>query len=388
MKTKFTFLGLLIVIAIISCKKNNPSDSMDESYSATPLLPEVQDNYTQSSNDAMATLGRVLFYDRSLSLNNSVSCGSCHQQSKAFCDNLQFSVGLEDQHTSRNTPSIFAKTGRMFWDGRASSMQDLVLRPIKNHVEMKFENLEALAAKVAKISYYPELFNKAFGNTFIDSSRIKLAISEFLRNFNFSDNKFNRTEKSMERLSASENLGKTVFFSKGKCSTCHHIESQNTFMDSTKTGYGFTNMEFNIGLDQVYSDNGTGAITRNSSQDGKFMVPVLLNVEYTAPYMHDGRFKTLEEVVEHYNSGIQNHPNLDAELRDLSKFENMSENELMAALDLNKNGVLESSEIATIPPARLNLTDAEKKGLVAFLKTMSDPNIFTDARFRNPFAKK
>jgi cytochrome c peroxidase len=267
-------------------------------------------------------------------------------------------------------------------------MQDLVLRPIKNHVEMKFENLEALANKVSKISYYAPLFGKAFGNTYIDSTRIKLAITEFLRNFNFADNKFIRAEKSMERLSASENLGKTVFFNKGKCSNCHHIEPQNTFMDSTKTGYGFTNLEFNIGLDQVYSDNGTGAISRNSGQDGKFMVPVLLNVEYTAPYMHDGRFKTLEEVVEHYNSGIKNHPNLDVELRDIDKFEEMSENELMATLDLNKNGVIEPSEIATIPPVRLNLTAAEKRGLVDFLKTLSDPNIFTDARFRNPFAKK
>lgn len=360
MKTKLTLLSLLILIAAISCKKNDVKEDADN-YSPTPVLPAVTDNYAASSNDRLATLGRVLFYDRNLSLNNSVSCGSCHQQSKAFCDNLQFSTGLQDGHTERNTPSIFAKTGRMFWDGRVSSVEDLVLRPIKNHVEMKFENLEALAAKISGLSYYPQLFNNAFGNTFVDSSRIKMALAEFLKNFNFSNNKFSRTEKNMAELTATESLGKTIFFGKGNCSGCHHIEGNNNgpIFDSTHTGYGFTDLNFNIGLDEEYADNGMGVISKISGDDGKFMVPVLLNVEYTAPYMHDGRFKTLEEVVEHYNSGIKDHRNLDFRLRDESTF----------------------------GPKHLHLSDAEKKGLVSFLKTLSDPTIFSEAKFKNPFTK-
>ena len=146
-------------------------------------------------------------------------------------------------------------------------------------------------------------------------------------------------------------------------------------------------MEFNIGLDQVYQDNGVGEITKNTEDDGKFMVPVLLNVEYTAPYMHDGRFKTLEEVVEHYNSNIKNHPNLDVNLRDIDHIQNMSENDILALLDANHNGEIDFSEIRNIPPRKLNLNSAEKKGLVDFLKTLSDASIFTNKKFSTPFVK-
>jgi len=115
-------------------------------------------------------------------------------------------------------------------------------------------------------------------------------------------------------LNASENLGKGIFFGKGKCSNCHHLSGLNN-------GYGFTDNAFNIGLDVTYSDKGVGGISKSSQDDGKFMIPTLLNVEYTAPYMHDGRFRTLEEVVEHYNSGVKNHLNLDATLRETTSLE-------------------------------------------------------------------
>jgi cytochrome c peroxidase len=286
----------------------------------------------------------VLFYDKSLSLNNSVSCASCHQQEKAFCDNLQFSTGLENVKTLRNTPSIFAKNSRMFWDGRVSSLSDLALKPIKNHVEMKFENLQALATKISKISYYPELFRKAFpSNSEIDSSMIQRALTEFLISFNFSDNKFSRSQRGLDKLSASEKLGKILFFGKARCSNCHHIEGNNNpFPGGNVGGYGSTDASHNIGLDNVYADNGLGAISKNPQQDGLFMVPALLNVEYTAPYMHDGRFKTLEEVVEHYNSGVKKTATIDP-IMTMPSFEN-----------------------------GLQLTTQQKSDLVAFLKTLTD----------------
>ncbi|MBL7933690.1 MAG: hypothetical protein JNL60_17435 [Bacteroidia bacterium] len=398
MKTKVTFsLAFLIVIAvvIISCKKDNNTSDDSTNYSDTPVLPANPENYRASSNDNLATLGRVLFYDKNLSLNNSVSCASCHQQSKAFCDNLQFSVGLENVKTPRNSPSIFGKQGRVFWDGRANSMLDLSLRPVKNHVEMRFENLDALAQKISKTSYYPELFKKAFGvNAEIDSIRIQMALSEFLKNFDFSNNKFARSEKGEESLNASEQLGKNLFFGKARCSNCHHVESNRNvpFGDSLGFGgggYGFTDESHNIGLDEVYTDNGVGAVSNRLEDNGAFMVPALLNVEYTAPYMHDGRFKTLEEVVEHYNSGVKNHPNLDVFLRNIDL--NMSDVELsifITKLDVNQNGMLESSELAGLEPVRLGLTAAEKRGLVDFLKTLSDPGIFRERKFSNPFAVK
>jgi cytochrome c peroxidase len=174
-----------------------------------------------------------------------------------------------------------------------------------------------------------------------------------------------------------------VFFGKGHCSECHHIE--DPFPGGN--GYGFTDTDFNIGLDQTYQDNGVGSITNDPNDAGRFMVPVLLNVEFTAPYMHDGRFKTLEEVIEHYNSGIKNHPNLDFNLRDLSSLENLADEQILQLLDANHNGEIEQAEILVLPPVRLNLTSAEKKGLVDFLKTLSDPSIFSDKKFSDPFRK-
>ncbi|HOZ86281.1 MAG TPA: cytochrome c peroxidase [Bacteroidia bacterium] len=391
MKTKLSLTAILfvIVIAIISCKKYRlDSDNAAENYSAEPVLPEQPYNYSNSGNDHLASLGRVLFYDKNMSLNNSVSCASCHQQSRAFCDNMQFSVGLENGKTSRNSPSIFAKSGRMFWDGRANGIQDLVLKPIKNHVEMKFENLTALAKKISSVQYYAPLFEKAFGSSTVDSNRIKLALAEFLNNFNFSENKFSRSQKNLEALTASEAHGKNLFFGKGRCSGCHHIENQFAIPSNTfSSGYGFTNADFNIGLDKEYSDNGLGAITGNTFDNGKFMVPVLLNVEYTAPYMHDGRFKTLEEVVEHYSTGIQNHPNLDFQLKDVD-FNNMNELELLEKLDVNHDGDIDGFEMSRIPPVKLNFTLSEKRALVDFLKTLSDPSILTEPKFNNPFVLK
>lgn len=396
MKTNFSLIAtFLIIISVISCKKYELKNNVDsEAYASTPTLPESVENYVNSNNDNAATLGRVLFYDRNLSLNNSVACGSCHQQAKAFCDNLQFSVGLEDQKTPRNSPSLFAKSGRMFWDGRATNLSDLVLRPIQNHVEMKFENLADLSKKILSLDYYAPLFQKAFGSDVIDSSRIRMALAEFLRNFDFSNNKFSRSVNGQYALNASEQLGKSVFFGKGKCSNCHHIESQsfNPFDSLKAGGYGFTDQDFNIGLETNYDDNGLGVATGDPSNNGKFMVPVLLNVEYTAPYMHDGRFKTLEEVVEHYNSGIQNHPNLASELRDFEKISNLSEQEQLAMFDLNRDGEISEDEseaaLSSMPPLKLNLNPGEKKSLVDFLKTLSDPSIFTDKKFKNPFTSK
>lgn len=392
MKTKISLSALavlMITLVILSCKKPNLNADENGAHSSSPTLPATPYDYKVSFNDHLAALGRVLFYDKNLSLNNSVSCASCHQQARAFCDNQQFSTGVEDMKTERNTPSIFAKQSRVFWDGRASSMSDLALRPVKNHVEMKFEDLQALSAKLASLNYYPDLFKKAFPTKIgIDSSMIQQALAEFLLNFDFSNNKFTQSRSHLASLNASETLGEAIFFGKGRCANCHHIENKSDFPgDSTSSGYGSTSGSHNIGLNTVYADNGVGAFNGNTFENGKFMIPALLNVEYTAPYMHDGRFKTLEEVVEHYNSGIQAHPNLDFKLLSVD-FENMSEAEVVRKLDTNHNGFLEDFELDGIPPAKLGLSPAEKKGLVDFLKTLSDPMIMTEPKFSNPFALK
>ena len=385
MKKIIVLASFMLIIIMIACKKDLIENSSPENYSSTPVLPTTPYDYTHSQNDNLATLGRVLFYDKKLSQNNSVACASCHQQEKAFCDNLQFSTGLEDLKTKRNSPSIFAKQGRMFWDGRASSLSALMLKPIKNHIEMKFDNLGKLAEKISKIDYYPELFNKAFFSTDIDSNRIQMALAEFVSNFTFSNNKFKQSQMTPNALNGIEKAGETVFFGKGKCAQCHHIDGGGSM-----NGYGFTDMEFNIGLDDSYSDNGVGVITGNTNDNGKFMVPSLLNVELTAPYMHDGRFKTLEEVVEHYDSGIKNHPNLSSTLRSFSgtdsvAISNMTQQQILLQFDTNHDGIISDNELTAFPAQKLNLTTSEKSSLVSFLRTLTDGSILIDKRFSNPF---
>jgi cytochrome c peroxidase len=376
MKNRIILFAFLVIGIALACKKTE--SEKPENYSSTPVLPETPYHYPNTNNPNLATLGRVLFYDRNLSLNSSVSCGSCHQQAKAFCDNQQFSTGLEDLKTHRNSPSIFAKAGRVFWDGRAGDINSLVLRPIKNHVEMKFEDMDKLATKLSKLSYYADLFNKAYGSADIDSTRIQFALSAFITNFTFSNNKFAQSESNSSVLNASESNGKSLFFGKAKCSSCHHLSGNFN-------GYGFTDAAFNIGLDLVYSDKGVGGISNNSEDDGKFMIPTLLNVEYTAPYMHDGRFSTLEQVVEHYNSGVKDNQNLDFNLREVGNVGNMTQAQLIATFDTNNDGVISQTEMGSLPAQQLNLTASEKSNLVAFLKTLSDASILVDKRFSNPF---
>lgn len=176
----------------------------------------------------------------------------------------------------------------MFWDGRANDINDLVLRPIKNHVEMHIANMYALAVKLAKTTYYPALFNHAFGTTVIDSAKIQVALSSFIHNFTLSCNKFNASLTNPSILNTSERLGKDLFFEKGKCANCHKIKSNNNSMgEPSNNCYGNTegpikNVSFNIGLDNNYTDNGVGNITKVSTDNGKFVIPVLLNVQYTA----------------------------------------------------------------------------------------------------------
>lgn len=353
MKTKLQLsaVAILSMALLWNCKPQGISNITPSQTNTGPLLPEKPYDY-KLGNDHMTTLGRVLFYDKNLSINNGASCGSCHKQENAFCDNMQFSTGTHQQLTDRNTPSIFSKVGRMFWDGRVGNPNELALAPVRNPVEMDFADMSALCQRLSSLDYYPLLFKNAFGTAAIDSNRIRQALASFMNNFTFSDTKFNRSQNGKAVLTTQEKQGKDLFFGKALCSRCHHIEDNG----NTSTGYGVADQESNIGLDLEYKDKGRFKVTGNAFDDGRFMVPVLLNVEHTAPYMHDGRFKTLEEVVEHYNSQIKNHPNLDFQLRD--GYGN---------------------------PKKLNLTEEEKAALVVFLKTLSDPKIFSDERFSNPF---
>jgi cytochrome c peroxidase len=320
----------------------------------TPLDNPITDNG--------ATLGRVLFYDKSLSANGTIACASCHKQDKGFSDDAVLSVGFNGGTTGRHSMTLinarFYQRGRFFWDERASTLEEQVLMPFQDPVEMGM-TLEQVVSTVQAQSYYPELFEKAFGSQEINADRISKALAQFVRSIVSYSSKYDVGRSSapapganFPNFTAEENLGKNIFFQSipnggGACFGCHTTEAfvsanpgpQNNGLDASST-----------------TDLGAGGVFPNPTFVGRFKTSSLRNIALTAPYMHDGRFDTLEEVVEHYNSGIQNHPTLSP-----------------ALTDANGN------------PVRLNLSTAEKAALVAFLKTLTDDSVRTEAKWANPF---
>jgi cytochrome c peroxidase len=324
----------------------------------------VAQRNTQADNaitDWGATLGRVLFYDKILSINNSVSCASCHKQTNGFSDDAVLSKGFNNGSTGRHSMSlinaVYYPNRRFFWDERAGTLEQQVLMPIQDAVEMGLR-LDTLLNRLNSKTHYPALFEKAFGDKNVNTDRISKALAQFVRSLVSYRTKFdtgfaaippgaNIGVTNFTNYTASENRGKTLFFSPQlACATCHGTQ---TFTAPRSE---------NNGLEATFTDLGVGGFNNNTPDNGKFKVPSLKDIELTAPYMHDGRFATLEQVIEHYNSGVQANPSLPPQLR--------------------------------VPPPgmgvkRLNLTTQDKADLLAFLKTLTDWGIATDAKFSNPF---
>jgi cytochrome c peroxidase len=319
----------------------------------TPPLAMRFDN-TPAENpvtDRGATLGRVLFYDTRLSANNTVSCGSCHVQKNAFVDPNRASKGFAGQVTDRHAMSLvnlrYSLGGRFFWDVRAESLEEAVLVPIQSKVEMG-QDLTRLTEILARDKHYPELFRQAFGDGKITQKRLANALAQFLRSMVSCHSKYDEGRAKVRAVrddfanfTVHENRGKALFLN--HCATCH--------MPGEQSAHFSTITPANNGLDADFktADGGVGDITLNGRQLGKFKSPSLRNVERTAPYMHDGRFATLEQVIDHYSKGVQAHPNLNPQVR------------------------------------RLNFTDSERAALVAFLRTLTDQRFLTDPRFSDPF---
>jgi len=310
---------------------------------------------TPSSNpvtDHGATLGRVLFYDTRLSANNTVACGSCHHQSRAFVDPNRFSKGFEGKLTDRNSMSLvnlrFYARGRFFWDERARTLEEQVLMPIQSKIEMG-QTLPGVIDVLSKDARYPELFRNAFGDSDITQGRVGRAMAQFLRSMISYQSKYDEgldkvrsVREDFENFTAEENRGKALFLN--RCATCH--------MPGGQAAHFFMNRPLNNGLDPNTrnSDGGVGDITLNGREVGLFKSPSLRNVELTGPYMHDGRLATLEDVIEHYSRNVRPHPNLDGRAR-----------------------------------RALNLDNAQKAAMVAFLKTLTDRKFTTDPKFADPF---
>lgn len=364
---KVSLVALLGVGIMVSC-----SDKDDLPETSHSELNFEGENFQYFNTTAeIGKLGRVLFYDKSLSINDAVACESCHKQSRAFADDKRFSDGFNLEKTTRNTPPIqnlgnagfFVDLGNgdfefqgegqaLFWDGRTRVLEQMVLEPVSNHIEMGMRSPTDLLARLSQRGYYSTLFQDAYGDNEITLPRISNALASFVRSFQSNGSSFHQEMFMFGQpvMTSLEREGFELFNTKYDCMSCHDIISDHGY--SEPVGQEFAN----IGLDQAYEDNGTGALTGNTSQDGKFKIPNLRNIALTAPYMHDGRFSTLEEVIGHYNNSIQAHPNLDNRLK-----------------------------TSTGEPRIMNISDEEQAALVAFLGALTDRQFTTDPRFSDPF---
>ncbi|MEM6475846.1 MAG: cytochrome c peroxidase [Pseudomonadota bacterium] len=334
---------------------------------ANPTLPAYYDNTVDAIdntpnndpvNDAAATLGRVLFYDVSLSFNDTTSCASCHQQGFGFDDPDQLSIGFEggqtDAHAMRLGNIRYYEPGEMFWDRRADSVEDQSTQPIINPVEMGWQNNGGIAALITKmqgLDYYPALFEFVYGDAAITQARMQQALAHFERAMISSDSAWDRAyaqvfapgapgralNQALPGFSASEQRGRELFMTAPNnggagCAACHAPPT-----------FALTANSRSNGLD--------------AGENRLFKSPSLKSVARSRFFMHDGRFNSLRQVVDHYSDGIQDGPALDNRLR-------------------QGNG-----------PRRLNLSVADREALVDFMETLNDDTLAADPRFADPFIR-
>jgi cytochrome c peroxidase len=353
------FVSLLLVATVPAAERALHLPDVPYRYSYVDLpahfktpAAERFDN-TPSDNpitDAGATLGRVLFYDTRLSANNTVSCASCHVQAHAFVDADRFSRGFKGGHTDRHAMNLvnlrYHPRARFFWDERGGNLEAMVLLPAENTLEMG-QDLLKLPGILAAQRYYPDLFRQAFGDPEITNERIARALAQFLRSMvsyqsRYDDGRLqvSSSHDDFPNYTNEENRGKALFIR--NCALCHLPDQDAHFVMTEPV---------NTGLDEdtTNTDGGVGDITLKPQDVGRFKSPSLRNVEFTAPYMHDGRFATLDAVLDHYSNGGKNHPNKDVRVQPL------------------------------------HFTSSEKAALVAFLRTLTDPSFLSDPKFSDPF---
>lgn len=352
--------------ALLSQYLNLPS--LPNDYNVT--LPQHLSNaglFARPVERDKAVLGRVLFYDKNLSKDGKISCASCHKQAIGFSDDVIHSAGVSGNVTDRNSIALASVANfsayygtdlngpagiRFFWDNRAETIAEQSKGSLTNPKEMDMHMNEVVNA-IETQPYYSVLFKKAYGDNQVTEDRVTEAIANFINALGSYQSKFDQ-EASKQPYNASftnfsgfttaENRGLQLY--QTNCSSCHSPIMGRPMLFNASNG-----------LDAVTnSDRGVGAISGNTIEQGTFKVPTLRNIALTGPYMHDGRFATLQEVIEHYSSGIQSHPNLHPNLKD-------------------SNG----------QPKRMNFSPTDKDALLAFLNTMTDDKIRTDERFANPF---
>lgn len=317
----------------------------------TPLYFDVPKNWPKPTYNFKENplteegfqLGRKLFYDPALSRDESVSCASCHLQQTAFTHvDHDLSHGIDGKIGTRNAPTLqnLAWSKNFMWDGGVNHLDVQAIAPLTSEVEMD-ENLEHVVQKLQKSNTYPELFQKAFGSRKITGQYLLKALSQFVVSLKSANAKYDRVVRGEEPFTEIEQKGYEIF--KQNCASCHQ---EPLFTNGLFENNGLT-------VDKSLNDLGRMTITKKSADSLKFKVPTLRNVQFSFPYMHDGRFKSLTEVVKHYNSGIE-------KSKTLSKF--------------------------LVKP--MNLNEHQRTELVAFLKTLSDQEFLFNPRYSFPREKK
>ncbi len=347
----------------LSKKLDLPSQPYDYSLGIPDHLFRGSTGRVNMGSDDKATLGRVLFYDTRLSATNEVSCASCHKQEFAFADNEELSPGVKELKTTRNSlslassPSLVASYGGSVsssafgWDHSHEDSKRQSLAALLNRNEMGNEDLNGLMKKLRQDPVIQILTEKAFNNPYLTNEQLLVSLDAFMNSIGAFNTRFDEAIKENELFSGSgymdsfteqENNGKNLYMT--NCASCHGVK----FDIQQK-------LIANNGLSVEYADKGVGDL-KGEKFNGHFKVPFLRNIALTGPYMHDGRFKTLSEVIDHYSENIQAHPNLSFEL-------------------IGKSG----------KPKRMNFSADQKESLVAFLETLTDETILSEVKFSDPF---
>jgi cytochrome c peroxidase len=318
--------GIVLALVLLSSMSSAEDQGFDYKKQPLGLMPIIWPTDNPYSAQK-AYLGRLLYFDTRLSADGTVSCGTCHLPKLAFTDGLPFSAGIKGRTGARNAPSVLNRAYSLaqFWDGRALTLEDQVLGPLSNPVEMGNTHV-AVVTTLKSISGYRSLFNRVFGSEDITVDRVAKAIATFERTIQSGNAPYDRYKAGNKNAMTPQQIhGMDVFINKSKCDKCHE-------------GINFTSNSYanlGIGMDKPKPDLGRYMVTKDPKDWGAFKTPTLREVEHTAPYMHDGSLKTLEEVVDLYDKGGRPNKNLDERMK------------------------------------KLNLTAADKKDLVEFLKALS-----------------
>ncbi len=375
---KFCFFIALGAFMVYSCERDpeyEPFEPRDNSGSkeemaGTPynldipsLFPEMDIPEDNPMTEEGVELGRMLFYDPILSRDSTIACATCHQQKNAFASDVKFNKGVSGFQGVRNAMSL-ANVGfypTFNWHGSANTLEEQALEPVTNPLEM-MESWERVENKLKRHPEYPSLFEAAFGDQEITRHLVTKAIAQFERTLISADSKFDRFLRGEVNLTSSERNGLILYTSEqADCFHCHGIPSSQVLLTD--------NNFHNNGLDSLgpnefdFPDKGRGTITSNKKDNGKFKTPTLRNVTLTAPYMHDGRFATLEEVINFYSDNLQPATNVNSNIR--------------KHLPPSDDGYFRTGGV--------NLTDQEKQDLINFLKTFTDSSFIKNPQYSNPF---